>query len=102
MSIFDGAALFETMRDGDIILVPMRVGKPAAPNRSITITPLQKDAVSIWQTGPDALILLNDCRWTCSMCRRYQPFRDIPNSGYCECERKVMAFQESCVNFKGR
>ena len=97
-----GACLFSEIRDGDILLVPMRVGKPATPERTITITPLAGDSPSLWQSGPPALQNLEDCQRTCSMCSRYRAFRDIPNQGWCVCQNLVSAFQNQCINYKDR
>lgn len=101
--LFEASDLYSELRDGDVILVPMRVEKPKMPPNYVGIRPLHVEKTSIGQSGRAALMLLTDARWTCSMCERYRAFRDIPNEGYCECEGRVKAWREVCgANFRER
>lgn len=101
--MWEEADLLKLTRTGDILLVPM-VAEKRAPE-TITLRPIHEELtrrIGIEQSGPAALYLLHEARETCSMCSRYRAFRDYPNEGHCECEGRVEAWRESCVNFKSR
>ena len=99
--MWEEASILDEARTGDILLVPLRVKKRNA--ETIELRPMHPELnTGTERSGISALYLLHNARETCTMCQRYRAFRDYPNEGYCECEGRVEAWRESCINYKSR
>lgn len=99
--MWEESTLLDDARTGDILLVPLRVKKRNA--ETIELRPIHPELTTgTEQSGIGALYLLHKARETCSMCLFYRAFRDYPNEGHCECEGRVEAWRESCINYKSR
>lgn len=99
--MWEEAELLKDVRTGDILLIPMRV-KKKRPD-AIELRPLHPELrTATAQSGTGALFLLFHARETCSTCARYRAFRDIPDEGHCDCEGRVLAWRESCINYRIR
>lgn len=99
--MWEEASILDEARTGDILLVPLRVKRRNA--ETIELRPIHPELkTATEQSCIGALYLLHHARETCSMCQRYRAFRDYQNEGYCECEGRVEAWRESCINYKSR